>query len=51
CFSHPTEIALTLSIDGVQLVKTKSHQTRPVMGVIMNLPLSMRYNKENLLLL
>ncbi|KAK9330419.1 hypothetical protein V1520DRAFT_266970, partial [Lipomyces starkeyi] len=47
---HPTEIALTLSIDDVQLVKTKSHQTWPIMGVIMNFPPSIRYDKENLLL-
>ncbi|KAK9241496.1 hypothetical protein V1506DRAFT_563648 [Lipomyces tetrasporus] len=39
CFlHHPTEIALTLSIDGVQLVKSNSHQTWPIMGVIMNIP-------------
>jgi hypothetical protein len=49
-FKTRTEIALTLSVDGVQLVKQGTHQVWPIMGIIMNLPADMRYNKQYLLL-
>jgi hypothetical protein len=49
-FSEPTDIALQLMLDGVNVLNRSTHSTTPVLCVNYNLPPWMRYQKHNILL-
>jgi len=49
-FSEPTDIALQLMLDGVNLLNRSTHSTTPVLCINYNLPPTVRYQKHNILL-
>ena len=49
-FSEPTDIALQLMLDGVNLLNRSTHSTTPVLCVNYNLPPAIQYQKHNILL-
>jgi hypothetical protein len=46
-FDDPRNIAIQLSLDGVQLFKSAQHEVWPILALNLNLPPQLRYKKEN----